>query len=117
MTEDFIVRLKSIGVDTDGTIKRFCNNTDLYKKILIKFLNDKNYGDLIESLKNMDYKNSEMYSHTLKGLGSNLGFIEFSNYSAEILDMLRRGEYNNLDVMREKLSEEYIKIITLIKEF
>ncbi|MGG7179363.1 Hpt domain-containing protein [Clostridium paraputrificum] len=116
MTGNFILKLKSIGVDTEGTINRFCNNLELYKKILVKFLSDKNYEDLMNSLNNKDYKDAEMYSHTLKGLCSNLGFVELSKISAEILGMLREGKYNNLEDMREKLREEYIKVITLIKE-
>ncbi|MGG7178421.1 Hpt domain-containing protein [Clostridium paraputrificum] len=108
--------MKSIGIDTDGAIKRLCNNVELYEKILVKFLEDGSYKGLKDSLDNNNFKDAQMYSHTLKGLGGNLGFIELATCSTKILELLRGGELDNLDYFMGKLSEEYIKVTSLIKE-
>ncbi|WP_430857218.1 Hpt domain-containing protein [Clostridium paraputrificum] len=114
--DKLLVRMKSIGIDTDGAIKRLCNNVELYEKILVKFLEDGSYKGLKDSLDNNNFKDAQMYSHTLKGLGGNLGFIELATCSTKILELLRGGELDNLDYFMGKLSEEYIKVTSLIKE-
>lgn len=117
MQDVFLLKLKEIGVDIDGTISRLCNNVDLYKKLLIKFLEDKNFEMLIDSLENNDYKNIEIYAHTLKGLSSNLGFVELSKACAEMVESIRKEEFHSLDEVMEKIKSQYMELTTMIKMF
>ncbi|MDU5109457.1 MAG: Hpt domain-containing protein [Clostridium sp.] len=117
MQERFLLELKKIGVDIDGTISRLCNNVNLYKKLLNKFLEDKNFEMLINSLKNSDYKNIEIYAHTLKGLSGNLGFVELSKACAEMVESIRKEELDSLSNIEEKIKSQYMELTTLIRMF
>lgn len=117
MQERFLLELKEIGVDIDGAIFRLCNNIDLYKKLLNKFLEDKNFEMLIDSLENSDYKNIEIYAHTLKGLSGNLGFVELSKTCAEMVESIRKEELDSLSNIEEKIKSQYMELTTLIRMF
>lgn len=114
MKDEILLNFKEIGVDIDGTISRLCGNVELYKKLLLKFLDDNSYEKLVNSIIINDYKNIELYAHTLKGLSSNLGFIDLSKSCVNILENVRSKEFHLLNENKEKLSNQYKELITLI---
>lgn len=114
MKDEILLDFEKIGVDIDGAISRLCGNVELYKKLLLKFLEDKSYEQLVNSIIINDYKNIESYAHTLKGLSGNLGFIDLSKSCINILENVRNKEFHLLNENKEKLSEQYKELITLI---
>lgn len=114
MKDEILLDFKEIGVDINGAISRLCGNRELYKKLLFKFLSDKSYEQLVNSIIINDYKNIELYAHTLKGLSSNLGFIDLSKSCVNILENVRRKEFHLLNENKKILSEQYEDLITLI---
>ncbi|VYU44329.1 hypothetical protein [Clostridium tertium] len=117
MQERFLLELKEVGVDIDGATSRLCNNLVLYKKLLNKFLEDKNFEMLIYSLEKKDYKNIEIYAHTLKGLSGNLGFVELSKTCAEMVESVRKEEFDSLDEVVKRIKSQYMELTTLIRMF
>lgn len=114
MKDEILLNFEEIGVDIDGAISRLCGNVELYKKLLLKFLSDKSYEQLVDSIVTNNYKDIESYAHTLKGLSSNLGFINLYKSCVNILENVRRKEFHLLNENKEKLSKQYKELITLI---
>ena len=64
----------AIGGDYDGVLSRLMNSEKMVQKFVLKFLNDKSYDSLLQSMAAADYKEAFRAAHTIKGVGQNLGF-------------------------------------------
>ena len=73
MEEQFEKELRENEAGVDAAVKRFMGNKALYKKFLLKFLDDHNYEAITEHVYNGDYEGAFNSAHTLKGVSANLG--------------------------------------------
>ena len=71
--DKFLVAMDAAGADVDGALNRFMGKVSLYKKFMKKFLEDRSYPDMLESLAGHDPEEAFRQAHTLKGVAGNLG--------------------------------------------
>ena len=107
--------------DYDGVLRRFMNNEALLKKFIKKFVDDPSYQQVLKAYADRDYVELEISAHTLKGVGSNLGFDELSASGKDIMDLIRQTDYAPDAAALEKLiaalKENYEKEITAIQKW
>ena len=66
-------KLSEYGCDIDGAMGRFLNNESFYAKCYGKFVADKGFDRLGESLQAGDVKGAFEAAHDLKGISANMG--------------------------------------------
>jgi HPt (histidine-containing phosphotransfer) domain-containing protein len=104
------------GVDVNGVISRLGGNELLYLSICKKFLYDKNFYSLKESLVTNDLRSAEIHIHTLKGVAANLGFLRIEYLCKIIQEDLKKNDLQSIRDRMGILSIEYNKIISVLKE-
>ena len=106
--------LKEIGVDVDGTISRFMNNSEIYIKFLARFPDEDRITPIHEAIAQKDYDKLLSAAHKLKGVSANLGMKALSSKAEEIVVKVRSENYNGFEedaAEVEKLSELVCKTI------
>lgn len=86
--------LQAVGVKYDEVIKRFMGKEDFYLRMLKKFLDDKNYGELRNAVDEKRWKDAFTYAHTVKGLCGNLGLDGILEYAVPLTDEVRSEPYD-----------------------
>ncbi|MDE5582585.1 MAG: Hpt domain-containing protein [Ruminococcus sp.] len=82
----------------------------MIKKFIFKFLNDKSYENLMDSLDSHDYSQAFIASHTLKGVCQNLAFTRLHESSHDLTEALRGDgshDENLISELREKVTADY----------
>lgn len=105
---NLLTALREIGVDVDGTISRFMNNSEIYIKFLTRFPDEDRITPIHEAVAAKDYEKLLAAAHKLKGVSANLGMTELSGKAAEIVTKVRHDIYDNFEADAaevERLSE------------
>lgn len=98
-------------------LNRLNNKEEYIINFLKMFLEDKTHENLLNSINNNDYYLAYTYSHTLKGIALNLGFISLANYCNELCICLKNNDYKLIDRIISHVSKEYYKITNIIKMY
>ncbi|MDL2237581.1 Hpt domain-containing protein [Christensenellaceae bacterium OttesenSCG-928-K19] len=106
-------RLEQAGIDVAQGIGRVMGNEDLYVKLLGKFLQDKNYPDMVACIQNDNLQEAGVKAHALKGVSGNLGMNELQALSLAVERELKEGRQPE---GLERLKECYHKIEKEIKQ-
>ncbi|MCH5337874.1 MAG: Hpt domain-containing protein [Acetatifactor sp.] len=101
--------------DFEGTLGRL-SSEKLVEKFVLKFLADDSFALLEESMRAGNYSEAFRASHTLKGVGLNLGFTKLYEVSDELTEALRNGEKPENEALLERVKEEYQRTINAIQE-
>lgn len=103
------------GTDVPVTLDRFINNEALYKKFLVKFLQDTTFDNLQKAVEEGNLSSAFSYAHTLKGVSANLG-LEFLCHKLTIItDHLRNMQTDHIAAEMEEISEQYQRACELIR--
>ena len=110
----------SFGGDFDDVRQRIPKD-ELIQRFALKFLDDKSYGQLEESLKNDDMDQAFRAAHSLKGVSQNLSFKNLGHSSGELTEELRHWESAPVDKARceelfRQVSADYAAVIAAIKQ-
>lgn len=89
--------LKEIGVDVDGTISRFMDNSEIYVKFLARFPDEDRITPIKEAVAEKDYEKLLAAAHKLKGVSANLGMNELSARAALIVKKVREEIYEDFE--------------------
>lgn len=121
MDQVFKKQLEEGGADVDVTLKRFMGNEAIYMKFILKFLDDKNYDVIMDSLAKKDYAGAFAGAHSLKGVSGNLGLTPVYEASSSITELLRDKQDEEVDVMklneaRKQLEESYCRLQKIIRD-
>lgn len=84
--------LMSSGIDYIEALDRFDNNEALYKRLALKFFNDRHYTTLVQALASNDVEVAYHEAHSLKGVAGNLSFSELHHAAARVSDALFLGD-------------------------
>lgn len=105
MQTDWLDTLRDVGVDTRAAVSRFADNAGLYRRFLLKFLDDDTFQQVGAALKAADWQAMLGAAHTLKGVAGNLGLQQLYEASSQIVANLRAGDpsaarqaYDRLDI-------------------
>lgn len=107
--------LERHGFDVDGTMKRFLNNEQLYRKCLKKFLEDGNMNTLKEACASGDIEGAFKAAHTMKGFTSNLGINKLFHLLHPLVEKLRTGNALTQNEIKE-LEDIYQEMYELIEK-
>lgn len=107
---------KTLNMDIQAAVDRFAGQESLYVKFLKRFSGDTTINDLKSALETRDWKNVERSAHTIKGVSANLGLKELYRFSDNIVQSVRKGEYDNIEKLYSELEECNTKIIAGIEE-
>ena len=78
-----------IYINQEDGIKRVMNNGKLYARLLTKFKDGTNLGELEELVNSQDWEKAQTAAHTLKGVAANLSLTELYNQSLDIETQLK----------------------------
>lgn len=106
--------LREIGVDVDGTISRFMNNSEIYVKFLARFPDEDRVTPIHEAVAAKDYDKLLAAAHKMKGVTANLGMNQLSAKAAEIVTKVRNGFFDGFEedaAEVERLSNQVCGVI------
>ena len=98
---------EKIGSDFDKVLGRMGSEA-LVKRFAVKFLEDKSFEELTESLKEKDGEDAFRAAHTLKGICANLGLDRFYEADCELTE--------GSEELYQKVAEAYEATVTVLKE-
>lgn len=113
---DYLDKLSANGVDVSGTMERFMNNEDLYKRILKKFTSDTSFADAVRAKEEGNDEETQMHIHTLKGVSANLGLTPIFAITDEMMQHFRSGAPQAAYDLFGPLEEKYQQLMHLIEE-
>lgn len=117
--EKLFDELKKAGVDVDGTISRFMNDSDIYFKFLKRFPDEDRLTPVKEALAEKDLEKLDRTAHKLKGVSANLGMTALSEAARSIELKAKDGSLDGTDAdmeLTEKLYNEVCRIINSNKD-
>lgn len=106
----------TFGGDYESVLGRLISER-LVQKFAVKFLDDKSFDILKESLESGNYEEAFRAAHTLKGICQNLSFSKLLESSSSLTEALRNKEYGKTDELFSKTQADYIKTVTAINAF
>lgn len=116
MTDKYKQQLILTGINLENALDRFMGSEALYEKFLRKFLQDKTYRHLTESISSGDANQAFLYAHTMKGLAANLEMESLLEVLTPMTEQLRNGNMENISEKEEVLKGRYAELCNLIKE-
>ena len=109
------VKLAAYGVDLPMVLERFVDDEEMYLHCIDLFINDKAFPELGYAIEAGDYKTAFEKAHSMKGVSSNLGLQPLFEIICEIVEALREGKTDGLDVLYKKVLEGLEKVKELVK--
>jgi len=109
--------LKKAGITPENAIVRFMGDEGLYARMLEKFLDDRNYENLVAAVDEKDEKAALTYSHTLKGLCGNLSMDRLFELFSEQVTLFRADKDDEAYALMKDIHESYELAVKTIKEW
>lgn len=115
MDEKQIMILEGAGINVKEALDRFCGNSALYLKFLLKFPQDPNFA-LLEKYMGEENDCEEAFkcAHTLKGVTGNLSLNEMYTRLIPLVEELRKGNLESAMENEKLLRESYDKTVNAI---
>lgn len=114
MDLNVILELQAAGVDTEGALRRFGGNSEMYERFLKKFLTDRTFSQVTEAFAQGDREAALRYIHTLKGVTANLGMDKLFAISAKMVDQIRADHYEEAAGDYPGLKDAYDEICGIL---
>lgn len=108
-------KLFKAGVDVNQGLKRFDNNKEFYESLLVYFLNDTNYIELQNAMKEKNVKKAFGHAHALKGVTGNLSFTRLYGALIPFVEKLREGDYQGAQELYGEVQAAYEVVEDAIK--
>ncbi|OUQ28937.1 hypothetical protein B5E77_00800 [Lachnoclostridium sp. An131] len=116
MNEALRKKLLGAGVDLDSALERFMGNEGLYLRFAGRFLEDRNYEELLKAMEKGDTKAAFAAAHTLKGVSGNLSFNCLYGRVAAVVEPLRCGDLEAARKLLPELSGAFEEIRAVLEE-
>ena len=107
---------EKFGGDYDGVMGRL-RREQLVRKLLYKFLDDKNFELFEASMQRQEYDEALRAVHTLKGICQNLSITRLGSSAARLTDALRGGWTPPADALLEEVKRDYREAVDAITAF
>ena len=117
MDAEFKSELIAWGVDWDDILGRFMGNEELISKFLLKFLNDKNMGELTKYLGEGNVTEAFKAVHALKGVTANLGLKTLLTPVCELTEILRAGSMEGYEEKYNIIKPKYDELVAILEKF
>ncbi len=106
----------SIGADYSDVLKRLPSE-NLIARLVVKYLDDPTYRELMEAVQNQDVDAAFRAAHTLKGVCQNLGFSNMFQPVFDVTEIFRSGTMEGAAPLLEEITREYDKVTEAIRTF
>ena len=116
MTEEMKRELEQAGIRTEQALERFMGNEGLYLRFAGRFLEDRNYEELLKAMEKGDTKAAFAAAHTLKGVSGNLSFNCLYGRVAAVVEPLRCGDLEAARKLLPELSGAFEEIRAVLEE-
>ena len=106
----------AVGGDYDATLNRIPKES-MVLRFVKKYADDKTYAQLTEAVGKQDWETAFRASHTLKGVGQNLGFDNLYEPAVVVTEALRGADA--FDGAREgmhALQQQYAATMSALRE-
>lgn len=90
-------------------VKTRLQNDAIVQRLVIKFLADPSYTNLCEALEQGNYEEAFRAAHSLKGVCQNLSFVNLSQSSSLLTELLRGRQEQKVD---QELCNTFMKQVT-----
>ena len=106
---------ESVGSDFDDVLGRL-GSENLIRRSAVKFLDDKTFEELENSMNAADGETAFRAAHTLKGVCLNLGFTALGKASSELTEALRGSRNTNgCEYLFTNVETEYNRLISALQ--
>ena len=106
----------SIQGDYEGLMSRVMTEK-LAERLVLKFLEDPNFGQLVEGIEQEDYEKAFRGAHTLKGVCASLGFTRLQEVSSQFTEELRGREKPEHMELLELVRQEYDRVCIALRSY
>jgi len=97
-------------IDEEDALLRLGGNTQVFKMLLKKFLNNSYYDELGQHLADGNLVEAERAAHTIKGTAGNLSLMNLSRAATVLDDILRvEGDYAKAYASLQEIYQETIE--------
>ncbi len=107
---------KSVGSDIDDVVGRLGGSRSLVKRFLKKFLDDKNFSNLLLALEEEDAKSAFKAARTLQGVADSLGMKTLFVEASKTARLLWEENLEEAKKALPDLEEEYLRIRYLLED-
>lgn len=106
---------ETVGSDFDDVLGRL-GSENLIRRFAVRFLDDKTFQELEESMKTADGETAFRAAHTLKGVCLNLGFTALGKVSSELTEALRGPKKTDgCEPLFANVETEYNKLVSALQ--
>ncbi|MEG1435591.1 MAG: Hpt domain-containing protein [Gordonibacter sp.] len=105
------------GIDYAEAMDRFGGNDALYRRLAVKFLDDRHFEALEKALESGDAEQAFREAHSLKGIVGNLSFTDLYRISCHISDALRDGNIVAAQEIMAPLREARVSVVEVLEGF
>lgn len=111
--QKFYVAIKS---EYQPVMERFCSQEALLGKFILRFPEDKTFGEITAAVSDGDYPQVESRAHALKGVAANLGFEQLKEACGELVLCVRNDQPENIPGIFGRVETEYGIVCRAISE-
>lgn len=116
LQEKLLNELKSAGVDVDGTVSRFMDNSEIYIKFLKRFPDEDRFTPVKEAIAEKDFDKLNKTAHKLKGVSANLGMTALSEAAHSVELKAKENSLDGVDGDMENVEKLYNEVCGIIRE-
>ena len=116
MNSEIREKLEGVGVDVNDLMERLMGNMTLISRFFKRFPDDASYERMVAGIEKGDVEEAFRGAHSLKGVCANLSMKRFLTVLNPLVDKLREGQLDGVQVMLSSVDEEYRKIVTMIQD-
>ena len=109
-------KLKNYGCDIDGALVRTLGDGGFLLSCIKATLEEPEFKKLGDALKKQDVVEAFEYAHALKGVVANVGLTPLYDRLVRIVEPLRLGKAQGLEIEYDALIKEKGKIEKLLRE-
>lgn len=106
----------ALGGNYENVVERL-RSERLVQKFVLKFLDDKSYDLLLESIKSGNVQEAFRAAHTIKGMCQNLGFTVLEKSSTALTESLRGGDTSKVNELLPPVVNDYKRTVDAISAF
>lgn len=101
--------------DCDAGLARFMGNEAMYRRFLLKFIDDESYGRLVGAMEAGDAKAAFEAAHTLKGTSATLELTAVAQAVEPLVELLRAGDVEAARGAMSPLEAAYSEAVFVLK--
>lgn len=112
-----IEEVAQLGADTNDAMARFMGNSDLYERMLKKFVKVVDESPVMSYAQAGDFEMAASNAHALKGVTGNLSLDPLYKYYTTIVDLYRAGDNEKATALLNEALDIQQKFIDVISKF